>query len=70
MTESVTLLRPHMRNTCFAVVQCGNLWKLRLLIDDMTVRQEIIPGSFAEALIETVRGRRDRSGRDWHAVAG
>jgi hypothetical protein len=70
MTETVTLLRPHLRNACFAVVQCGNLWKLRLLIDDMTVRQEAIPGSFAEALIETVRGRRDSSGRAWRPAAG
>jgi hypothetical protein len=54
MTERITRLRPHVRHGCFAVVQCGNRWKLQLLVDDVIVRQEPIPSSFAEALLDGV----------------
>ena len=56
MTETITLLRPHRRHACFAVVQCGDLWELRLLIDNVAVRKEAIPSSSAAALIDGVRG--------------
>ena len=55
MTELITRLRPHVGHGCFAVVQRGDLWELQLLVDDVIVRQEPIPSSFAEALIEGVR---------------
>ena len=52
MSEPITLLRPHLPHKCFAVAHCGDVWELRLLVDNVVVRQEPIPGSFAEALIE------------------
>lgn len=64
MTESVTMLRPHLRHECFAVVRCGDSWELCLLIGNVPVRREPIAPSFAHTLLESV-------GRDaYDAAAG